>query len=70
MLLNMKSINEFTQQKYGSFDVTFTRASTHQKHYAQSGCSTRSAVDIFNTLHVFAHEPIREQEIKWDCMNM
>ena len=26
--------------------------------------STRSAVDIFNTLRVFTKEPIREQEIK------
>ena len=30
---------------------------------------TRSAVDIFNTLRVFTKEPIREQEIKWECMN-
>ena len=41
--------------------MTFTRAITH---------STRSAVDIFNTLHVFTKEPIREQEIKWECMNL
>ena len=30
--------------------------------------STRSAVDIFNTLCVFTKEPIREQEIKLECM--
>ena len=35
----------------------------------QSGRSTRSAVDIFNTLPVFTKEPIREQEIKLECMN-
>ena len=46
MPLNMKNINNFTQWKNGSVDVTFTRAITHQKHLAQSGRSTRSAVDI------------------------
>ena len=59
MPLNTKNINNSTQWKNGSVDVTFT-----QKHLAQSGRSTRSAVDIFNTLRVFTKEPIREQEIK------
>ena len=49
--------------------MTFARDITHQKHHAQSGRSTRSAVDIFNTLRVFTKEPIREQEIKLECMN-
>ena len=31
--------------------------------WAQSWRSTRSAVDIFNTLRVFTKEPIRELEI-------
>ena len=31
--------------------------------------STRSAVDIFNTLPIFTKEPIREEEIKLECMN-
>ena len=31
--------------------------------WAQSWRSTRSAMDIFNTLRVFTKEPIREQEI-------
>ena len=31
--------------------------------WAQSWRSTRSAVDIFNTIRVFTKEPIREQEI-------
>ena len=53
----MKNINNFTQWKNGSVDVTFAV-------WAQSGRSTRSAVDIFNTLRVFTKEPIREQEIK------
>ena len=48
----------------------FARVITHQKHLAQSGRSTRSAVDIFNTLRVFTKEPIREQEIKLECMNV
>ena len=49
--------------------MTFTRVIMHQKHLAQSGRSTRSAVDIFNTLCVFAKELIGEQEIKLECMN-
>ena len=49
--------------------MTFTCAIAHQKHLAQSGHSTLSAVDIFNTLPVFTKEPIREQEIKLECMN-
>ena len=65
----MKNINNFTQWKYGSVNVTFMRAITHQKHPAQSGHSTQSAVDIFNTLRVFTKEPIREQEIKLKCKN-
>ena len=36
---------------------------------AVSGRGTRSAVDIFNTLRIFTKEPIREQEIKLECMN-
>ena len=62
MSQNIKNINDFTQWKYGSVAVTLKRTSTHQMHHAQAGRSTRSAVDIFNTLRVFAHEPIREQE--------
>ena len=65
----MKNINNFTQWKNGTVDVTFARAITHQKHHTQSGRSTRSAVDIFNTLRVFTKEPIREPEIKLECMN-
>ena len=49
--------------------MTFTCEIMHQKHLAQSGRNTRSAVDIFNTLRVFTKEPIREQEIKLECMN-
>ena len=60
---NMKNINNFTQWKNEPVNVTFMRAIMLQKHLAQSGCSMRSAVDIFNTLHV------REQEIKLECMN-
>ena len=35
----MKNINNFTQWKNGSVDVTFARAITHQKHLVQSGRS-------------------------------
>ena len=65
----MKNISNFTQWKNGSVDVTFTRAITHQKHLSQSGRSMRSAVDILNTLRVFTKAPIREHEIKLECMN-
>ena len=56
-------------EKNRSVDVTFAHAIMHQKHLAQSGHSTRSAVDIFNTLCVFPKEPIRKQEIELECMN-
>ena len=49
--------------------MTFAHEITHQKHLAQSGRSTRSAVDIFNILRVFTKEPIREQEIKLEYVN-
>ena len=65
----MKRINNFNQWTNGSVDMTFTRGITHQKHLAQSGRSTRREVDIFNTLRVFTKEPIRQQEIKLECMN-
>ena len=45
-------------------------AITYQKHLRQSGRSTRSSVDIFNALRVFTKEPVREQEIKLECMNV
>ena len=63
----MKNNNSFTQWKNGSVDVMFTCAITHQKHLAQSGHSTWSAVDIFSTLRMFTNEPIREQEIELEC---
>ena len=59
----MKILTTLLSEKNGSVDVMFARAITHQKHLAQSWRSTRSAVDIFNTLRVFSKEPIREQEI-------
>ena len=40
---------------------------TQQKH--QSGCSTQSALYIFNTLRIFIKEPIREQDATLECMN-
>ena len=52
----------------------FARKITHQKHLvqseAQSWRTTWSAMDIFNTLRVFTKEPIREQEIKLECMKV
>ena len=69
----MKNINNFTQWKtwISRCDV---RSRDHAQKapravWSQSGRSTRSAVDIFNTLRVFTKEPIREQEIKMECMN-
>ena len=62
----MKNIYNFTQWKNGLADVTFMCAITHQKHLTQFGCSTWSAVDIFNTLHVFIKEQIREnKKLSW-----
>ena len=69
MPLNMKTLTTLPSEKDGSVDVTFTCAINYKKHLAQSGRSTWSAVDIFNTLRVFIKEPIREQEIKLVCMN-
>ena len=68
-MLNMKNFNNFTQWKNGSVNVVITRAILQQKHLAQSGCSRWSALYIFNSLHIFTKEPIREQEIKLVCMN-
>ena len=56
-------------EKNGSVDVTLTCVITHQKHLVQSGRSTWSAVDNFNTLRIFTKEPIREQDAKLECMN-
>ena len=66
----MKNINNFTQWKKWINRCDVRVRDTHQKHLAQSGHSTRSAVDIFNTLRVFTKEPIREQDIKLECMNV
>ena len=70
MPLNMKNINNFTQCKKWISRCDVHAAITHQKHLPQSGRSTRTAVDIFNTLRVFTKEPIRGQEIKLECMNI
>ena len=58
--------NNFTRWKNGSGDVTITRVITQQKHLAQSGRSTQSALYISNTFRLFTKEPIREQEIKFE----
>ena len=61
MPLTLKNINNFTQwKKMDQCDVN-PRAITHQKHLAQSGRSTQSAVDIFNTLHVFKYYLLTSQ---------
>ena len=61
MPLKIKYTNNFTHQKNGSINVTIMRAIMHQKDLVQSGHSTLSAVDIFNTLSIFTEEPIRKQ---------
>ena len=45
--------------------MTFTCAITHQKHLTQSGCSTQSAVDIFNTLRVFTESQSENKKLSW-----
>ena len=67
MPLNMKNINNFISR-------CEVRTRDHAPKapravWTQSWRSTRSAVDIFNTLRAFTKEPIREQEIKLECMN-
>ena len=69
----MKNINNFTQWKKW-ISRCYVRARHHAPKaprtvWAQFGRSTWNAVDIFNTLRVFTKEPIREQEIKLECMN-
>ena len=63
----MKNINNFTQ-----WIISISRCNVRVRDHppkvpravwAQFWRSTRSAVDIFNTLRVFTKEPIREQEI-------
>ena len=66
---NLKNINNFTQWKNGSVDVTFTRAITHQKHLKQSGRTTRSAVDISIHSAYLLQSQSREHKIKLECMN-
>lgn len=68
----MNKINTFTKWKNGWVDAshaTIMCTIPHQKYFAQSGRSTRSALYIFNKLHVFTLEPIRGREIKFACMN-
>ena len=63
----MKNINSFTQWKKWISRCDFCARDHAPKApravWVQSWHSTRSAVDIFNTLRVFTKEPIREQEI-------
>ena len=66
MPLNMKNIYNLPSGKKW---ISRCDVHGHQKHLVQSGHSTRSAADIFNTRRVFTKEPIREQEIKLECMN-
>ena len=74
MSLNMNNVNNFTQWK-----IWISWCDAHARNHApkappavwaHSGRSTRSAVDIFNTLHIFTKQPIREQEIKLECINL
>ena len=65
----MKILTTLRSAKKGSVDKTITHMITDQKQFAQSGHSTQSAVNIFNALHLFIKESIREQEIKLACMN-
>ena len=72
MPLNIKNINNFTQWKKVDHSMWGSRALSHTKSTSCSPGAVRaqSAVDIFNTLRVFTKEPIREQEIKLECMNL
>ena len=63
----MKNINNFTQWKkwISRCDVRVRNHAPKAPRvvWVQSWRSTRSAVDIFNTVRVFTKERIREQEI-------
>ena len=64
----MKNFNNFTQWKNWSVDMMITRWITQQKYLAQSGHSTQECIVHFQYT-VFTKEPIREQGIKFECMN-
>ena len=46
-----------------------SRTRSPTKSTSRSLGAVRGVVDIFNTLHVFTKEPIREQEITLECIN-
>ena len=71
---NMKNINNSTQRrKWISRCDVHARDHAPKAPWAASGCSTRSAVSWQWTFSIHSaydiKEPIREQEIKLECMN-
>ena len=54
-----------SEKKNGSIDVTLMHAITHQNHLVQSGRSTRSVVDIFNTPCVYTKELSENKKLSW-----
>ena len=67
MPLNMKNINNFTQCKNRSVNVTITRDHASKASHAVWVQYVECIVHF--TLPVFTKEPIREHEIKLECMN-
>ena len=61
MPLNIKNINNFTQRKNGSVDVTFARAITHQKHLAQSGRSLNAVRGVQWTFSIHSAYLLKSQ---------
>ena len=70
----MKNINNFTQWKNGSVDVTFARATTHQKHLAQSGRSLGAVRGVQWTFSIHSAYLLKSQSenktFSWSVWNI
>ena len=69
----MKNINNITQWKNGSVDVTFARAITHQKHLVRSGRSLGAVRGVQWTFSIHSAYLLKSQsenkKLKLECMN-
>ena len=65
----LENYKQLYQAKNGSVDVMIMCVITQQKHLAQSGHSKFCVLYILNSLIILTNVPIREQEIKLECMD-
>ena len=65
--LNMKNINNFTPVK-----KWISRCNDHVRDHThiRAVCGEQWKFSNINTLGVFTKTPIREQEVKLECMNI